>query len=481
MRPSGTGGGRRVGALLHELGAPVLALVTIAAGLVAGAHAASAEVPDGPVSWLAAGDSYSSGEGIRGTGMDGDPRTCARSDLAYGPKAAGILTSQRGWVIGPLSFPACSGATLDEFYNPGAGQHEAQWQQALAAAPRGGRFDVVTLSFGGNDVGFADLLTGCMASWGKGLSWTGMVARGRSCDVDSADLEARIDGLVAGRSTVHPGVTYGEGTHLTLAGFYEQVVRENVSADGVLVVVGYPQLFADTGDWGDWRGRSCHLIDRGDADLLNAAGDRLDEALRTAVADANAALGDDRVRFVDRGDLFAGHELCSGSIEYLNGITVTERLMHSFHPNDIGHQITAEQVAGEVEAHLGSVAASPTTAPPTTAPPTTTVPTPSAAPRTSATPIDDGTSDFSIGDRFVSACVVAWPTAPTYTSDSIIMTMDCRAAPEQFTFTQVTLGDPELPITPGTGVVQVDGVIVDYAQSTYGFRTLVVEADSVTW
>ncbi len=403
--------------------------------------------------------------------MDGDPQTCARSDLAYGPRAANILGNQRGWKVSPLAFPACSGATLDEFYNSGAGHRDPQLVQGESMGPSGGRFDVVTLSLGGNDVGFADLLIRCMTSWGKSFSWSGLIARGQSCDLGSVDLEARVDELMKGNSTVHPGAHYGPGQHLTLPGFYEHIVRHNVSAHGVLVVVGYPQLFADTDDWGDWRGLSCHMIDRMDADILNAGAEYLNEQLRDAVAAANNALGAERVQYVDRLALFAGHELCSGSIEYLNGLALTERYMHSFHPNEIGHQKTAEQVAGEVDFHLGAVS---------TPPRDKTVDIP-ATTRSPAAPIDDGASDFSIGDSFASQCLVAWPTAPTYTSDSIIMTMDCQGTPDQFLLTQVSYPDPNLPITPSTGAVQVEGIIVDYAESAYGPRLLVVQADSVTW
>jgi lysophospholipase L1-like esterase len=447
--------------------------VVLAAVLSAAGVPVAQAAPAGGVSWLAAGDSYSSGEGIPGSGADGGLNTCARSALAYGPKAADILATQRGWRVSPLAFPACTGATLDEFYHRGAGQHDAQWTQAQSQAPPGGRFDVVSLSFGGNDVGFEPVLKGCFLSWGKSLSWTGMVSRGSSCDVDLAELDHRADELVAGRSTLHPGVPYGVGTaNLTLAGFYAHVAATALTSRGTLVVVGYPRLFADTDHWAAWRGDSCQLIDRVDAQLLNEAAAHLDQGIADAVEEANRSLGADRVQYVDRAALFAGHELCSGAVEYLNGITVTERVEHSFHPNATGHQVTAEQVAGVVSESLGAGSPPAPTAVPV-APTSTAASTPA--------PIGDGTTHFDIGEEFQSPCVVAWPTAPTYTSRSIILTMSCSSAPAQFLFVRVTYPDPDLPITPSTGTVQVHGTITDYGSSPYGYRLLLVDADSITW
>ena len=76
--------------------------------------------------------------------------------------------------------------------------------------------------------------------------------------------------------------------------------------------------------------------------------------------------------------------------------------------------------------------------------------------------------------------MVAWPTAPVKTSDSIQMTMSCKGVPEdKFLFTQVIYGDPNLAITPDHDQARVAGKIVNVATSGYGYRELVVEATSV--
>lgn len=75
---------------------------------------------------------------------------------------------------------------------------------------------------------------------------------------------------------------------------------------------------------------------------------------------------------------------------------------------------------------------------------------------------------------------MAWPTAPVVTSDSIQMTMSCDAVPEdEYLFTEVVYGDPNLPITPDNSRAYVVGKIVDVATSAYGYKELIVQASSV--
>ena len=65
----------------------------------------------GPISWQSAGDSYSAGQGLRD--REG---VCARSQQAYGPKAAQLLRG-RGWDIASETFTACSGAVTEQYSN----------------------------------------------------------------------------------------------------------------------------------------------------------------------------------------------------------------------------------------------------------------------------------------------------------------------------------------------------------------------------
>jgi hypothetical protein len=470
--------------------ATLVVLVSTLSGAVAAPPASAAgDKPVQPVSWLAAGDSYSSGEGIAGTGEGTD--TCAQSNLAFGPKAASILHTERGWTVSPLKFVACTGATVHEFYNGGAAadhSHGPQWTQAGAGKRL---YDVISMSMGGNDIGFADILIGCLGNEAK--TWVGIVGSagpGHACALNfgkthdpANDLKQRVDNLIAGASLTKASDYFGSKGEETLAGFYTEVARDDLTGRGDLVIVGYPQLFAPSNSWGDWRGGYCNMISASDADLLGKAARYLDKKMRDAVSQAAAQTGH-HIDYVSRYDLFhsggQSHELCNGQTEYLNGLSTgfwdgSLRPMHSFHPNEVGHQVTAEQVAGDVAAALPAAVAPSTAQVPVTQPPSPPV-TSSSAP-----PITDGTSHWNKGDPFDMQCVVAWPTAPSYTSTAIEMTMSCPGVPQQFLFVSVTYPDPNLPITPGTGAVRVRGTIADFATSAYGFRELVVLANSVTW
>lgn len=96
------------------------------------AHAA------GP-SYVALGDSYSSGTGTRTYLADGT--SCQRSVYAY----PSLIAASTGYA---LTFRACSGATTSDV--------AATQLSALSSTTA-----YVTISVGGNDAGFADVLTTC--------------------------------------------------------------------------------------------------------------------------------------------------------------------------------------------------------------------------------------------------------------------------------------------------------------------------------
>jgi pimeloyl-ACP methyl ester carboxylesterase len=98
---------------------------------------------------------------------------------------------------------------------------------------------------------------------------------------------------------------------------------------------------------------------------------------------------------------------------------------------------------------------------------------------TQAPPVSPA-AQFTPGAPFVASCVNAWPTAPSYTSTSITMTMSCSGVPSKYLFVQVIYGDPNFPIRPSTGRVSVRGRVVDVARSAYGYSELLVEATTVT-
>ncbi|HET8960899.1 GDSL-type esterase/lipase family protein, partial [Nocardioides sp.] len=119
-----------------------VALLAPLAPAVAAQNAAHAAAP----SYVALGDSYASGTGTRDYINDGS--SCQRSTSAY----PSLIAAARGY---SLNFRACSGARVADVTNTQL--------SALTAST-----SYVSISVGGNDAGFADVLTECATPWWAG-------------------------------------------------------------------------------------------------------------------------------------------------------------------------------------------------------------------------------------------------------------------------------------------------------------------------
>jgi lysophospholipase L1-like esterase len=93
--------------------------------------------------YVALGDSYSSGVGTRVYYNDGT--SCQRSPEAYGP----LISSARGYT---LSFQACSGAKTTDVNSSQLGT-------------LGSSTNLVTITIGGNDAGFSNVIINCAACY----------------------------------------------------------------------------------------------------------------------------------------------------------------------------------------------------------------------------------------------------------------------------------------------------------------------------
>ncbi|MEZ5095854.1 MAG: GDSL-type esterase/lipase family protein [Nocardioides sp.] len=133
----------RLGPPLRRRGAGVASALGLVLGLVAGLLVAS-PAQAAPPAYVALGDSSSSGTGT-GTYIN-DGTSCQRSVYAY----PSLIASARGYA---LDFRACSGATVADVTGTQLG--------SLSAST-----SYVTISVGGNDAGFASVLTECaLPSW----------------------------------------------------------------------------------------------------------------------------------------------------------------------------------------------------------------------------------------------------------------------------------------------------------------------------
>ncbi len=244
-------------------------------------------------SLLALGDSYSSGEGAGA--YEGDSarpgNTCHRS-----PRAWPVLLARRERMTALPSL-ACSGAVVQELLT---GRPHAQQERTLGQVPRvSGRPALITVTIGGNDVGFADVLKDCIAG--------DCIARYRRAD---DVLDTRIAAL--GRR---------------LPDVYRAI--EAAAPDARVLVSDYPRLFPAE------RVPNCAAggrISIDEAQYLNEKQALLDQTIIAAAHEAG-------VESVDVSEAFAGHELRCGSGGYLNPLRLGSALRSgSFHPNARGHE-----------------------------------------------------------------------------------------------------------------------------------------------
>jgi lysophospholipase L1-like esterase len=221
--------------------------------------------------YVALGDSYSAGTGT------GDPRAgaiCGRSRYAY----PSLVAERRGL---RLAFAACAGATTTDVLVTQSRRltRDTRW---------------VTITIGGNDVGFAEVVGTCAI--GATALCTSAIVRAR--DAIRRRLPAKLDAV------------------------YRRIRRRSPRA--TTIVLGYPRLFTRSG---------CDArtsFTAGAVSRLNDAASLLRDTIRARVRVAGS-----RFRFVDATAAFAARGVCSAD-PWINGLT--SPLLDSFHPNRGGHR-----------------------------------------------------------------------------------------------------------------------------------------------
>jgi hypothetical protein len=313
--------------------------------------AESADETKSPDSWVATGDSYSSGTGIPSAAGD-----CLRAEeLAYPGLVRQRLTAGAG-SLDPWRFTACSGHRSRDLYNTrdADGFHGPLSDEAGLG---GQRVDLITLTFGGNDIGFADVIFDCLGIDTDELkdatatgATSGIVAddvigawtRSYGCEVGEDELSRRVEALGDPSQPLprDAGQRLPDDTPGSLAEFYRHIHDEHLTEDGHLVVLGYPQLFAPSNEWDGWFGAVCSGFRRSEADMLRRVGEELNAQLRDQV-DA-AAGGGRNIHYLPVAPAFDGHERCSEGDPFLHGFSLVNRGRGSFHPNPTGHFQMAE-------------------------------------------------------------------------------------------------------------------------------------------
>jgi hypothetical protein len=295
-------------------------------------HAAMSENPpaaaaSGPrAGYVAKGDSYSSGQGSFVYFPETDTATnqCHRSPLAYGP-----VLSYRDRDLRRLSFVACSGAVTGDLY---AQNHAYPGEPAqLSALRRSTR--TVSLTIGGNDLGFAEVAGACVQS--------PLQPAGFGCSRSPA-----LNGLVAARLAALAGTGQAPAPDGTPIVAVAKVLRDidQRAPRAEIFLAGYPELFGDDRrDFADDPTApsqdSCVVnalagarVDYADAQWFNATTRSLNRILRRAVRQARAAGAS--VTYVS-ASTFARHGLCDRRTAWIQPVLIDSAgqvLPESLHP-----------------------------------------------------------------------------------------------------------------------------------------------------
>jgi hypothetical protein len=140
------------------------------------------------------------------------------------------------------------------------------------------------------------------------------------------DLQARID----------------KELKLRITGLYQQVL-DATAPGGLVVVAGYPQVLAPSRDWPIYAQVSrCHGLLPEDVPTLREVGERLNDTLKSLVAEQQKRDPKRTWLFADVRSEFNGHELCGKGEDWVNGISWPKE--RSFHPKQLGQNAYARIV-----------------------------------------------------------------------------------------------------------------------------------------
>ncbi|MEU9148896.1 SGNH/GDSL hydrolase family protein [Streptomyces sp. NPDC048349] len=241
-------------------------LLAAGAALSGAGQAAAAQADFG---YVALGDSYSSGVGAGN--YDSGSGACKRTTRAYPALWAAAHAPQT------FSFTACSGARTGDVL---AGQ----------LAPLNSGTDLVSITIGGNDAGFSDVMTTCVLQ-------------------SEATCVSRVNEAKAYVTSTLPG---------QLDQVYNAIAGRSPNAR--VVVLGYPRFYKLNG--------TCTTgLTEGERTAINGAADHLNATIAKRAADHGFA-------YASVVGAFTGHEICSGSawLHSVNWLNIGE----SYHPTAAG-------------------------------------------------------------------------------------------------------------------------------------------------
>ena len=294
----------------------------------------------GLYSYIALGDSYTSGEGETNSGAylpytDTSPHSCHVSERSY-PFVATAL-----WDVAGISV-ACSGATTtdiaggDTYLGQGSrlsglsgGQLEAIQKSAIESGRQGivrqlefvKRYKpaFVTLGIGGNDAGFMDKLKTCV---GVGTcEWAKESSLRTSVGLEIQAVRSKIEATI-------------------------KAIKE-VSPRSSIALVGYPEVINALDDCSGLTGT---LLNKQERVFMQQAM-RLLNAVLASVASQEGE------HYIDLQDVYSGAMLCDKNPRAMNGVRFGDDSAliaslpkvkvigaESFHPTPYGHQLAAQRI-----------------------------------------------------------------------------------------------------------------------------------------
>ncbi|HJP96054.1 MAG TPA: SGNH/GDSL hydrolase family protein [Candidatus Saccharimonadales bacterium] len=267
-----------------------------------------------PLKYVALGDSYSSGEGAPDpkfiNGTDQKSNMCHRSTAAY----SNVLFKANSKLISNFTFRACSGATIPDFYKSNVEGNKNEPSQLSWLGPD---IDLVSLTIGGNDIGFGDIMAYCATRYHTY----------KSCESKYDKItNTKIANL--GKATVQ----------YSLPNLYSSIKHDAPNAD--VAVLGYPRLFPTKPPKTCATGIGNLKFSKSDMTWMNSMSAKLDSVIKSSAQRAG-------FKYIDVQDSLQGHELCTKT-PYVNRAildatnpNILNQINWSFHPKAAGHRIFA--------------------------------------------------------------------------------------------------------------------------------------------
>jgi lysophospholipase L1-like esterase len=271
--------------------APILVAVVVPVALAAPAAANPGQAPG--QRYVALGDSYAAGPLV--PVPTGEPAGCLRSTRNYPSVVAERLD------VAEFRDVSCSGATTENITGP---QSVALGENPPQLDGLSSDTELVTISIGGNDIGFIDIVTECAQR--SPLQPAGSACKDHYTAGGSDELAQRIDEAAPQVAAV-------------LAAIDER------SPDARVLLVGYPAILPDEGP-------GCFpVVPYSPGDVAYLRG--VEKALNAMLADQAAAAG---VEFVDTYTPSIGHDVCQlPGTKWIEGLVPTAPAA-PVHPNALG-------------------------------------------------------------------------------------------------------------------------------------------------